>query len=157
MTGVQTCALPIYDGDVVVELANGDEFQVHSALICQRCPFFQGLFKGRAGGQWLAGRRNLHEESFDTITVDLKHIDRDIFQLVVRHVYADAGEEMFDDVVSEDLNDYLALDELLDHIMDVMGVANELMLDRLSQICQKMIGRYGRSNLLLCRLYMLTI
>ncbi|OCL11329.1 hypothetical protein AOQ84DRAFT_229525 [Glonium stellatum] len=130
------------DGDVVVELANGDEFQVHSALICQRCPFFQGLFKGRAGGQWLAGRRNLLEEPSDTITVDLKHIDRDIFQLVVRHIYADSGEEMFDDVVSEDLNDYLALDELLDHIMDVMGVANELMLDRLSQICQKMIGRY---------------
>lgn len=130
------------DGDVVVELANGDEFQVHSALICQRCPFFQGLFKGRAGGRWLAGRRNLLEEPSDTITVDLKHIDRDIFQLVVRHIYADAGEELFDDVVSEDLNDYLALDELLDHIMDVMGVANELMLDRLSRICQKMIGRY---------------
>jgi hypothetical protein len=37
----------------------------------------------------------------------------------------------------------LALDELLDHVMDVMSVANELMLDRLSQICQRLIGRYG--------------
>ncbi|OCK74304.1 hypothetical protein K432DRAFT_409973 [Lepidopterella palustris CBS 459.81] len=129
------------DGDVVVELANG-EFQLHSALICQRCPFFQGLFKGRAGGKWLAGRRSLLEEPSDAISVDLKHVELHIFKVVVRHMYCDAGEELFDDVVSEDLNDFLALDELLDHIMDVMSVANELMLDRLSQICQMMVGRY---------------
>jgi hypothetical protein len=64
---------------------------------------------------------------------------------VVRHLYTDAGEEIFEDVISEDLNDLLALDELLDHVMDVMSVANELMLDRLTQVCQRLIGRYGTS------------
>jgi hypothetical protein len=44
----------------------------------------------------------------------------------------------------------LALDELLDHVMDVMSVANELMLDRLSQVCQRLIGRYGMYTLSLC-------
>jgi hypothetical protein len=58
-------------------------------------------------------------------------------------MYTDAGEELFEGITSEDLNDFLALDELLDHVMDVMSVANELMLDRLSQICQRLIGRYG--------------
>jgi hypothetical protein len=32
-------------------------------------------------------------------------------------------------------------------LMDVMGVANELMLDRLSQICQEVIGRFGESSM----------
>ncbi|KAF1946053.1 hypothetical protein EJ02DRAFT_337072 [Clathrospora elynae] len=125
-------------GDVIVDLADG-EMLLHSDLICQRCPFFEGLFRGRAGGQWLAGRRT--EES-PLIRIDLTHVETHLFKLVVRHLYTDAGEEIFEDVTSEDLNDLLALDELLDHVMDVMSVANELMLDRLSQICQRLIGRY---------------
>ncbi|CAI6315721.1 unnamed protein product [Periconia digitata] len=125
-------------GDMIVELSDG-EMSLHADLACQRCPFFEGLFRGRAGGQWLAGRRT--EES-QSVRVDLTHIETHLFELVVRHLYTDAGEELFDDVISEDLNDLLALDELLDHVMDVMSVANELMLERLSQICQKLIGRY---------------
>ncbi|KAF3040450.1 hypothetical protein E8E12_001802 [Didymella heteroderae] len=124
-------------GDVIVDLADG-EMLLHSDIVCQRCPFFEGLFRGRAGGQWLSGRR----EGSAPVHIDLKNVDTHLFKLVVRHLYADAGEEIFDDVTSEDLNDLLALDELLDHVMDVMSVANELMLDRLSQICQKFIGRY---------------
>ena len=126
-------------GDMIVELADG-EMTLHSDILCQRCPFFEGLFRGRAGGQWLSSRRT---EDSDLVRVDLTHVETHLFELVVNHLYTDAGEELFDDVVSEDLNDLLALDELLDHVMDVMSVANELMLDRLSQICQKLIGRYG--------------
>lgn len=128
-------------GDMVVELEDG-EMTLHSDILCQRCPFFEGLFRGRAGGQWLADRRT--EES-ELVRIDLTHVESHLFELVVRHLYTDAGEELFNDVTSEDLNDLLALDELLDHVMDVMSVANELMLDRLSQICQKLIGRYGES------------
>ena len=62
-----------------------------------------------------------------------------MFKLVLRHIYADTGEELFDDIVSADL------DELLDFVMEVMSVANELMLDRLAQICQRVVGRYGKS------------
>lgn len=126
-------------GDVIVELEDG-EMLLHSGILCQRCPFFDGLFRGRAGGQWLAGRRT---EDSQQIKIDFTHVTTHLFELVVRHIYTDAGEEIFDDVTSEDLNDFLALDELLDHVMDVMSVANELMLDRLSQICQRLIGRYG--------------
>jgi alpha-tubulin suppressor-like RCC1 family protein len=133
-------------GDVIVDLADG-EMLLHSDVICQRCPFFEGLFRGRAGGQWLAGRRD--ESSL--VRIDLTHVEIHLFELVVRHLYTDAGEELFDHVTSEDLNDLLALDELLDHVMDVMSVANELMLDRLSQICQRLVGRYGMFTLLCCR------
>jgi hypothetical protein len=131
-------------GDVVVDLADGQRL-LHSDVLCQRCPFFEGLFRGRAGGQWLAGRR---AEDSSLVRIDLTHVESHLFDLIIRHLYTDAGEEIFDDVTSEDLNDLLALDELLDHIMDVMSVANELMLDRLSQICQRLVGRYGTYVLL---------
>ncbi|KAF2716846.1 hypothetical protein K431DRAFT_289072 [Polychaeton citri CBS 116435] len=118
------------DGDVVVELEDA-EVQIHGALVCARCPFFEGLFMGRAGGRWLTGR-----ESGDRITVDLKHVNRKIFSMVLRHIYADTGEELFDDVVSNDL------DGFIDVVLDVLSCSNELMLDRLSQICQQVIGRF---------------
>jgi alpha-tubulin suppressor-like RCC1 family protein len=117
------------DSDVVVQLEDG-EARAHSVPLCTRCPFFEGLFMGRAGGRWLAGRED------DEVTVDLSHITVDTFNLVLRHLYADTGTELFDNITSANL------DEFLDLVLDVLGAANELMLDRLSQICQSVIGRY---------------
>jgi alpha-tubulin suppressor-like RCC1 family protein len=122
------------DGDCIIEL-DGSEVYAHSALLRQRCPFFEGLFNGRAAGQWLAGRR---QDDSKTVRIDLKHIEPETFQLVLRYLYADVGTELFDEVVSSDIDEFSEL------VMDVMGVANELMLDRLSQICQEVLGRFGK-------------
>ncbi|PNS15123.1 hypothetical protein CAC42_2352 [Sphaceloma murrayae] len=122
------------NADILVELADEDEVPVHSSIVCRRCPFFEGMFMGRAGGRWLENRRSTDKS--DLVKVDLNHIDPAIFKLVLRHVYTDAGEELFDGVVSSDLEDFF------DTIMEVLSVANELMLDRLAQICQKVMGRY---------------
>nr|POE53515.1 btb/poz domain-containing protein 1 [Quercus suber] len=119
-----------YDGDATVQLAD-DELRVHSALLCARCPFFQGLFMGRADGRWLAGR-NIGGE----VVVDLKHFTTRTFKLVLKHIYADTGAEIFNEVVSSGLDDFL------DVVVEVMSAANELMLDRLSQICQMVVGKY---------------
>lgn len=123
------------NGDIRVQLADQD-ILVHRALICQRCPFFEGLFMGRAGGRWLEERIGQLSDASEAVAVDLKHIESRIFRMVLRYIYADTGEELFDGIVSTDL------DEFLDVVMEVMSVANELMLDRLSQVCQKVVGRY---------------
>ena len=121
------------NGDLIAELDDA-EMLVHSDLLCRRCPFFDGLFNGRAAGQWLAGRR---QES-EIVRVDLKHVLSGTFKLVLRYLYADVGITLFDDVVSADIDEFSEL------VMDVMAVANELMLDRLSEICQQVIGRFGK-------------
>jgi inhibitor of Bruton tyrosine kinase len=122
----------IFDSaNVLVQLADA-EVKVHMALVCRRCPFFEGLFQGRAQGQWLSGRIDSGE-----IRIDLKHVDSNVFRYVLRHIYADTGEELFDEAVASDL------DEFLDLIIDVLSVANELMLDRLAIVCQSVIGRFG--------------
>ncbi|KAG9920394.1 hypothetical protein KCV05_g10094, partial [Aureobasidium melanogenum] len=123
------------NGDIRVQLSDG-EVLVHGPMVCQRCPFFEGMFMGRAGGRWLEQRRGLLQNASDAIDVDLQHIESDIFRMVLRHIYADTGEELFDDIVSSDL------DEFLDVVMEVMAVANELMLDRLSQVCQRVVGQH---------------
>ncbi|KAJ5168801.1 uncharacterized protein N7482_004395 [Penicillium canariense] len=120
------------DADVVVEL-NGDAVKVHSQVVCQRCPFFDALFYGRSGGGWVASRR---ANPSDRVHVDLKHIDRSTFDIVLQYLYTDTEEQLFDQVRTQ------TLDDLIDLLLDVMYVANELMIDRLSQICQKMLGQF---------------
>ncbi|KAL6714309.1 hypothetical protein ACLMJK_007732 [Lecanora helva] len=123
------------NGDVEIEL-DGGSVKVHSSMMIQRCPFFEGLFEGRSSGFWLTSRRNEMSEYQDAVKVDLKHINPTIFHYVLQHLYADTGEEMFEDVISPDLDSYLDL------VLEVLSVANELMLDRLAQCCQKTFGRY---------------
>ncbi|MCJ1309583.1 hypothetical protein MMC25_003243 [Agyrium rufum] len=122
-------------GDVEIQLEDGTAM-VHGDLLCRRCPFFEGLFHGRARGAWLTSRREVSQEKQEPVKVDLEHVTLDVFRLVLRHIYADTGEELFDEVVTPDE------DSFLDLIMDVMAAANELMLDRLSQVCQKLLGRH---------------
>lgn len=125
------------DADLLIELADGAQMPAHSAMLCCRCPFFDGLFHGRAGGAWISSRRTNADETAETVKVDFKHIEAKTFRMVLQHIYADTGEELFDDVVTNDL------DEFLDLVIEVMAVANELMLDRLAQICQKLLGKFG--------------
>ncbi|KAF6823597.1 BTB/POZ domain-containing protein [Colletotrichum plurivorum] len=122
------------DADTMIEL-DGEEVPVHSPLMRQRCEFFEGLFHGRARGMWLAGRRDVLAEK-ELVRVDLSHCDPEAFQYVLRHIYADTGVELFNSTTAADI------DEFCDLVMAVMSIANELMLDRLSQICQYVIARF---------------
>jgi len=124
------------DADIVIELADDQERPAHSVLLCARCPFFDGLFHGRAGGMWLSNRRNAGENGVEPTKVDLKHVEARIFDMVLRHIYADTGDELFDEVVTRDLDEFLEL------VIEVMSVANELMVDRLAQICQRVLGKF---------------
>ncbi|KAI1490298.1 BTB/POZ domain-containing protein [Biscogniauxia mediterranea] len=122
------------DGDALLEL-DGDEIPVHSVMLCERCPWFKGLFNGRSGGKWLESRRERQDGS-ERVNIDMQHMDPEAFHYVLQYLYADIGEEIFDTVVAGSIDDFSEL------VIDVMNIANELMLDRLSQICQKIIGRF---------------
>lgn len=126
------------NGDIEVEL-DGQNLKLHQALLCQRCPFFKGLFNGRAAGAWLQSRK---EELQEPVKVDLRHVNPDIFRSVLRHIYADTDEALFNSTTTD------SLDAFLDVILEVMSVANELMLDRLAQCCQKLLGKFGTSRCL---------
>ena len=121
-------------GDALLEL-DGVEVPVHSHLVRQRCPFFNALFGGRSQGQWVAERMEDQDDD-ERVRVDLAHFDPRAFRYVLLHLYADVGLELFDDTVSADVDEFSEL------VMEVMSIANELMLDRLAQICQHVISRF---------------
>lgn len=123
-------------GDLEIEL-DGSSIQVHSALVCRRCPFFEGFFNGRAGGRWLSSRREGAEEQ-KAIKVNMKHVHPSVFQYILRHLYADLDDSLFEGTVTPDF------DTFIDLILDIMFLANELMLERLQQCCQKVLGRFGK-------------
>lgn len=124
------------DADIIIDLAEGEERYAHSVILRSRCPFFEGFFNGHTGGMWMANRIRDNEEGQSIVHIDLTHIDTNVFELVLRHIYADTSEELFDSIIAKDL------DEFLDFVIEVMAVANELMLDRLARVCQKVVGCY---------------
>ena len=121
--------------DIEIQL-DGASMKAHSSMLSRRCAFFEGLFFGHAAGGWVRSRREDLREPAEAIKVDMKHVDPRIFKLVLRHIYADASEEVFEDAK------VATLDELLDLVMDVLSVANELMLDRFAEICQMTLAKY---------------
>ncbi|SPN99016.1 related to myosin-like protein [Cephalotrichum gorgonifer] len=122
-------------GDALLEL-DGAEVPVHSYLLRRRCPFFHGLFAGRSDGGWLAGRLERQAGGEEMVRVDLSHFEPRAFRHVLLHMYGDVGLGLFDEVISSNIDQFSEL------VMDVMSMANELMLDRLSQICQQVISRF---------------
>ncbi|KAF8537762.1 regulator of chromosome condensation 1/beta-lactamase-inhibitor protein II [Trichophaea hybrida] len=126
-----------HTADMIIDVADGESIAVHSALMRMRCPFFEALYGGGARGRWLLGRQ---EGADSSIHVDMKHVEREIMEMVVSWLYYDWDAEGFDGVRVgvKDGN----VDQYLDFALDVLSTANELMLDRLSQVCQKVVGRY---------------
>jgi len=128
------------DGDTSLQL-DGGEVIVHSTFICQRCPWFSGLYHGRSRGIWLTGRRgDSAYGSRNRTKIDLKHMEPRAFQYVLRHLYGDYGADLFDPAVCDSFDDFVDL------VMEVLSIANYLMLDRLSQICQQVMGKFAHTR-----------
>jgi len=121
--------------DMMIELASGESVLVHSAIMKARCPFFKALYG--SGGRWLVERR---EQGI--VRVDMKHISKPVMDMVVHWLYSDWGVEGFDGVKAG--KESGKVEEFIDLVLDVMSAANELMLGRLCQVCQKILGRYGK-------------
>ncbi|KAK6361498.1 hypothetical protein TWF730_005222 [Orbilia blumenaviensis] len=124
-------------GDMLLELKD-DTIKVHSSLLCARCSFFDALYHG-GSGRWLATRKEEEEYAADQlIRVDMKHVTFETMNIVLKFLYSDKSLHLFDSAnAAED-----GVDAFIDLVIDVLSVANELMLDRLVEICQRVIGRF---------------
>ena len=138
----EALADPFYTaaGDMIVQLANDSELRLYSIIMRQRSPFFETLFKGGAEGRWIAPRIEQMRSAGETaIKVDMTHISLEIFQLVAQFIYT-GKQDLLSEVQGMD-----SLEQYLQLVLDVLAVANELMIDELSMICQKVLGSFGES------------
>ncbi|RPB24406.1 hypothetical protein L211DRAFT_848730 [Terfezia boudieri ATCC MYA-4762] len=130
---------PLYTdhGDTIIELASGYEVRVYSTLLRLKSPFFETLFKGSANGRWIAARVKQMKAAGETaLRVDMAHIPWEIFQIVLDYIYSG------NDSLLQQVKGFPDVDTYLDFVLDVLAVADELMLDELSIVCQKVIGLY---------------
>ena len=132
---------PLYTahGDMIVQLADGEQMRAYSTLLRLKSPFFETLFKGNANGGWISSRIQQMKASGETaVKVDMTHIRRQVFQMVLCHIYSGKVDLLQNLKVVEDVNEYL------EFVLDVLAFSDELMLKELSTICQQVIGSYGK-------------
>jgi inhibitor of Bruton tyrosine kinase len=126
--------------DAILCLSDG-EVGCHSFVLAARCPFFEAMLDSAGlGGGWVASRRQAAiSEGSSEFKIQLKHLSYTTMSLVLEHIYCDAGEELFQRIKKE------TSEEFLEFVIEVMAVANELLLDRLKDVCQSVLSKFGRA------------
>ncbi|KAG0634874.1 hypothetical protein HOY80DRAFT_1004790 [Tuber brumale] len=105
--------------DTIIELASGELYG--------------------SSGQWL-----LERGEQGIVKVDMRHISKPVMDIVIYCFYSDWGVEGFHGVKAEKQSG--KVEEFIDLVLEVMSVANELMLGRLCQVYQNIIGHYAIIN-----------
>jgi alpha-tubulin suppressor-like RCC1 family protein len=98
----------------------------HSIILRARSPFFHDFLGDR---DWLEKRR----DPKGIVTVDMQHLEWRVMSYVLR--FLSYGEENLFTVVDT----VESVDDLIELVFDVMAAANELLLDRLTEICSAVI------------------
>ncbi|KAF8983690.1 hypothetical protein BGZ46_009738 [Entomortierella lignicola] len=131
--------------DVRLLLKDGESVDAHQMILGHRSPFFNAIFvrtdewiRGRQGSRKLPGT---DEETEDGILeLDMKHMDLESMALVMKYIYTDCGPELFDSTEKDDMDDLIQL------VINVLEIADELLMDRLKEICEKVLGEQVRAK-----------
>lgn len=115
--------------DVCLCLADG-EISTHSAILMARSEFFRAVMSGAWSGTRQADSSN------NLVEVNLRHLTREVIDLVLDHIFTDGDTKIFDGM------DFSDLDTFLDLVISVLAAATELLLPRLKQACQAVLRRY---------------
>ncbi|GAA5904198.1 hypothetical protein JCM6882_003976 [Rhodosporidiobolus microsporus] len=116
----------------VTLLLSDREVKVHSVVLRARCPFFATFFDD---ADWSAERKK-----GGVVRFEVKHVGWEVMSLVLEHIYRDAGMSLFQSV------DRPTAEEYIDFTVQVLAVANELLLDKLKQVCSAVLRSFVTLN-----------
>ncbi|GJN90353.1 hypothetical protein Rhopal_003364-T1 [Rhodotorula paludigena] len=116
--------------DVVLRLADR-EVKCHSVVLRARCPFFSTFFDD---ADWHRSRRSSSKNG--VVSFDFAHLSWDVMSLVLEHIYRDAGMSLFQTIERQ------SADEYIDFTVRVLAAANELLLDKLKQVCSAVLRSF---------------
>lgn len=115
--------------DVILRFA-GKEIYTYSVILRCRTEFFASFF---GEPDWTKQRWNNNK----MLPVDLQHLKWTPMEYAVRFMCCGEDREMF-----ESLDSVHSVDDILDLAFEVMAVANELLLDRLVDLCAETILQF---------------
>ncbi|KAI9592783.1 hypothetical protein BDF19DRAFT_450881 [Syncephalis fuscata] len=112
--------------DIILDLSDG-QVMAHRTILCHRSDFFAAILAHDS--PWLIGR--------DTIPrINLKHCNWSTMKLALKYMYTDEGAELLDEQTFGNTEDYFIF------MQELLGLADELLLERLKQICQQLLSQY---------------
>ncbi|KAG0370346.1 hypothetical protein BGZ54_006813 [Gamsiella multidivaricata] len=125
--------------DVRLLLKDSASMDVHQMILGHRSPFFNAMFVRT--DEWIRERQSWRRisdtsgEIEDTILeIDMKHMDLESMTLVMKYIYTDCGPELFNDTEKD------GMDDLIQLVINVLQIADELLIDRLKEICENVLG-----------------
>lgn len=141
--------------DVDITLKDGVHVFLHSYILASRSSFFSACFSSR----WYSNKDP--SQSFNSGDIlfycNLPNISLPVFKLIVAHIYGDYGIELFSQAVAQHQSidqDNSPLDpmmkgsqfhssaEFIDFVKQVWNAADELILFRLSEVCQVVLEEF---------------
>ncbi|GAA5933454.1 uncharacterized protein JCM15063_001318 [Sporobolomyces koalae] len=130
-------SLPSLRPDVLLVLRD-KTVPVHSAVLRARCPFFATFLHDPV---WTSNRKEAVKQSQgDIFELELKHLDGVVMDVVLEHIYRDAGMSLFQTVNRS------TAEEFIDFTVQVLAAANELLLDKLKQVCSAVLRSFVTLN-----------
>ncbi|KAG0320049.1 hypothetical protein BGZ99_004700 [Dissophora globulifera] len=131
--------------DVRLLLRDGASLDLHQLVLGHRSPFFNAMFvrtddwiRARQGPRCLPGLDTDGQNRL--LEIDLKHFDAEAMTLAMKYIYTDCGSEMFNDIEKDDM------DDLIQVVVNVLQLADELLVDRLKEICENVLGEQVRAK-----------
>lgn len=112
--------------NVKIDLADNLSVYAHQVIICQRCPFFNAMIGD--SGRWSLRREDDCDDG--KVVISLPQFSVRVFRIVLEWLYCDSGVvEVFSKVKQDSVQKYCDL------VVDVLACADELLLDKLKDIC----------------------
>ncbi|GAA5985736.1 hypothetical protein JCM5350_007474 [Sporobolomyces pararoseus] len=123
--------------DILLILSDA-KIPVHSAVLRARCPFFTTFLDDPVWS--FARREEVKNSSGGMFELELKHLNSEVMNLVLEHIYRDAGMSLFQSVERG------TSEEFIDFTVQVLAAANELLLDKLKQVCSAVLRTFVTLN-----------
>lgn len=118
--------------NVCLDLKDGEKVLCHEMIIRQRCGFFGALFE--PGSIWMQSRR---QQQTSYLHVNMTHVSKEVAVPFLRYLYGDLDEmQLFGDICKE------TADAMMRFLVEVLCLADELLLDRLKSICERALLRF---------------
>ncbi|KAF9114809.1 hypothetical protein BGX27_009757 [Mortierella sp. AM989] len=131
--------------DVRLLLKDDESMDAHQIILGHRSPFFNAMFVRTE--EWIRARQTPRHLPYagegtedEILKLDMKHMDVESMSLVMKYIYTDCGPEMFDDIEKDDM------DDLIQVVINVLVISDELLMDRLKEICEKVLGEQVRAK-----------
>ncbi|CEH18392.1 Uncharacterized conserved protein, contains ankyrin and BTB/POZ domains [Ceraceosorus bombacis] len=142
--GAFSLATPPFGVDLFV-IAGKQYIPAHRAMVASRVPLLSAALERRSSNEHINLPR-MPDWTYarwrdGKIVVDMSHMRWDVFRILIEHIYTDRTTELFAGTDQD-----LKLDSWIDFITEVLGAANEMLLDRLKLVCCALLRRLVLPN-----------